>query len=357
MKVFVTGGAGFLGSHVCEYYRERGDQVIAYDNLTKHELLRTGYHAGGARDYMVRFLAGIGAELVMGDVRDKVKMQKAAEGSDFIVHCAAQPAMTIALEQPCFDAAVNVMGTINVLDMARTLKVPVLTCSTIHVYGNGINKFLTYGDGGKDGIGEISEDREILTGYLTPLHASKRALEIYTRMFIESFGVEAAVFRLTGMYGPRQFGGEDHGWVANFAIRTVMGLPITVFNINGKETADGEGTFNGGRQSRDIIYVADAVSAIAKWYECGRPSGLYNIGGGMSTLTTLGDCLKALARLAGKRPKISYKPPRFGDLYYFACDSRKALEVFSWKATTPVEDGLEKLVNWIKENQSLFKGG
>ncbi len=357
MKILVTGGAGFLGSHVCEYYRSRGDKVVAYDNLTKHELLRTGYNAGGAREHMISFLAGIGAELIVEDIRHKGKLQEAAKGCDFIIHCAAQPAMTIAREKPGFDAEVNVLGSINVLETARRLGVPVVNISTIHVYGNGINKHLIYGDGSNKDIGEIAEGAEILTGYLTPLHASKRALEIYTRMYIESFNLEAATFRLTGMYGERQFGGEDHGWLANFAIRTVMGLPITVFNINGNETADGEGVFPGTLQSRDMIYVKDVVDAIERWYQGGRPRGLFNIGGGINNLVTLGDCLTMLSRITGTKQEITFKEPRFGDLYYFASDCTKALRAFNWKPTTEIEVGLLRLVNWIKENKTLFKRG
>lgn len=365
MKVLVTGGAGFLGSHVCERYRSMGAEVVAYDNLTKHELLRTGYHAGGARDYMVNFLKGIGAELVVADILDDDTLLDKAQGCDFIVHCAAQPAMTIALEKPEFDAMVNIIGTINVLGAARLLKVPVVTCSTIHVYGNGLNNNLVYNPQLnkvwpiiKKAV--IDEEWDILKGYLTPLHASKRALEIYTRMFIESYGIEAATFRLTGMYGPRQFGGEDHGWVANFAIRTVMGLPITVFNINGNELCGGieaRKELPGTGQGRDIIYVADAVDAIMKWYDKGRPSGLYNIGGGIATYTTLGECLDILAGITGKDQNIILTPPRFGDLYYFACDCRKAADAFGWYPTIPPSVGIERLAAWITDNKNLFVGG
>lgn len=352
MKVLVTGGAGFLGSHVCEYYRSRGDQVVAYDNLTKHELSRTGYDAEGARDYMVNFLMDIGVVLVKADVRDLEVLLDKAKGCDYIVHCAAQPAMTIALEKPGFDASVNVVGAINVLEVARQMNIPIVNCSTIHIYGSGINRTLVDRKSTLlSHLGAISETQPILTGQLTPLHASKRAAEIYTQTYADSYGVNAATFRLTGIFGSRQFGGEDHGWVANFAIRTILGLPIRVMDaqVSGKAV-------NGRKQVRDIIYVTDAVDAIAKYYDNGGTPGIYNICGGFDTVTSLGDCLDILTDISGKKQKIEAAPTRLGDLYYFVGSYAKAKRSFGWEPKWDVEDGLKELVVWVQENISLFEG-
>lgn len=343
-RIFITGGAGFLGSHLCEYYRNQGWDVVAYDNLTKHELMRTGYDVVGARDYIVKFLLGIGVKLVIADVRDfKVLLEK-AEGCDYIVHCAAQPAMTIALEEPSFDAQVNIQGTINVLEVARRLEVPVVNCSTIHIYGNGLNELIKEGEEVFFKPGDyIKEASPVLSGTLTPLHASKRAAEIYTRTYAESYGVKAATFRLTGMYGPRQFGGEDHGWVANFAIRTLLGLPITVYQTD--------------KQVRDIIYVADAVSAFVKFYEAGAPPGIYNICGGEPAAVSLGQVLKMLERITQVKQEVSLAPARQGDLLWFVGDYSKAKERFGWEPQVSTVTGLVDLTDWIKDNIGLFEGG
>jgi len=347
MKVLVTGGCGFLGSHICEHYIEKGWDVIAYDNLTKYELMRTGYNVEGARDYNLKLLEGLGVVVILGDVRDKKVLMKYARSCDYIIHTAAQPAMTIALEDPQLDFEVNVLGTLNVLEVARKYEIPMVNCSTIHIYGNGINENLVEGEDRfylKSVIPHkyqtIYEDEDILTGKLTPLHASKRAAEIYVQAYIDTYGLKAANFRLTGMYGPRQFGGEDHGWVANFAIRTILGLPIRIYGTD--------------KQVRDILYVTDAVGAFDKWYKKGCPFGTYNIGGGEPCIMSIGMVLNELTEITGKVQKVSLEPARQGDLYYFCCDINKARKEFGWVPKVLPKDGLKLLVDWIEENEDLF---
>src|SRR3989338_8017399 len=128
MKVLVTGGAGFVGSHVCEYYKNQGAKVVAYDNLTKFELRRTGYSTEKARFHNVDFLKSIGVDIVKEDVRDRETLEKYSKNADFIIHTAAQPAMTISWEDPELDFTTNVVGTFNVLEIARKYKIPTVSC-------------------------------------------------------------------------------------------------------------------------------------------------------------------------------------------------------------------------------------
>src|SRR5687768_15394695 len=143
MKILVTGGCGFLGSHICELFRAKGWNVVAYDNLTKYELNRTGYDVDASRRYNVDFLASIGVEIAVDDIRDLAALRRSAIGADFIAHTAAQPAMTISWEDPQLDFETNVAGTFNVLEVARQQGIPVASCSTIHTYGTGINDEIT----------------------------------------------------------------------------------------------------------------------------------------------------------------------------------------------------------------------
>lgn len=346
-KILVTGGCGFLGSHVCELYIEKGWQVVAYDNLTKFEYSRVPYFdVEKVRDYNLKLLEGMGVTVVIDDVRNLKMLTKATKGCDYIVHTAAQPAMTVAIEDPQLDFEVNVQGTLNVLEVARKYKIPMVNCSTIHIYGNGLNNHLTdYGGDRYYNLNRptINEEYPILTGKLTPLHASKRAAEIYVQTYIDTYKLKAANFRLTGIYGPRQFGGEDHGWVANFAIRTILGLPIKIFGTD--------------KQVRDILYVKDAARAFDYWYTHGENfhPGTYNIGGGKDCITSLRTCLYMLSGIIGKKQDISILPARQGDLYYFCCDINKAKKEFGWEPEVYPPVGLVKLVNWIKENKELFK--
>jgi len=342
MKVLVTGGCGFLGSHVCEFYRDRGDGVISYDNMTKYELDRVGYGADEARDYNWNYLKKIGVEMVKEDIRDFDRLMEYAKGVDFIIHTAAQPAMTISMEDPELDFSTNVRGTFNALKVAKELNVPIVSCGTIHIYGNRINETLTEQETRYvRNPTAIDESHPVVEGTLTPLHASKRAAELYLETYIHTYGLNAASFRLTGLYGPRQFGGEDHGWVANFSIRALMDRPLRIFGT--------------GKQVRDIITPKDVVRAFHAFYEHGGP-GIYNIGGGPEYAISLLECIDLIGELLGKEPEIRFEEQRTGDLLYFVCDTRKASEQLKWTPEISPKEGIKKLLVWLQEEKHLFKG-
>jgi CDP-paratose 2-epimerase len=341
MKVLVTGGCGFLGSHVCEFYRQKGWEVIAYDNMTKHEIQRTGFAPEAARSYNWEYLNRLGVDLVKADIRNFEELLERASGCNYIIHTAAQPAMTISWEDPRLDITTNVLGTFNVLETARILKIPIACCATVHVYGNKINEELKEGDKKYIRTPEgIDESYPTLGGTITPLHASKASGDIYLRVYIDTYQLKAASFRLTGIYGTRQFGGEDHGWVANFAIRSILGWPITIFGT--------------GKQVRDIIYAADVCEAFDAFFRTQRP-GIYNIGGGTQTAISLLDCIDFLKDLNGKAPEVQFAPDRLGDLRYFICDITKANRDLNWFPKVMPKEGIGKLIDWIKENIDILK--
>lgn len=341
MKVLVTGGCGFIGSHVCEFYRNIGWDVISYDNMTKYELDKTGYNADLARNYNWDYLSGIGVEHVKKDIRDAEDLLNVAKGCDYIVHTAAQPAMTLSVEEPYLDLTTNIVGTYNVLEAARQLSIPIVTCASIHVYGTDINNSLVESDTRYvRKPAAIDENAPILTGDITPLHASKVSAECYVRTFIDTYKVKAASFRLTGLYGPRQFGGEDHGWVANFSIRALAGRPVTIFNT--------------GKQVRDILYATDLCKAFHAFYEKQVP-GIYNIGGGEKTATSLLETIYFLEELLDMKIDYSFGGERWGDLYYWISDCNKAKRLLGWEAETLPQNGIASLVEWIKENMDIFR--
>lgn len=340
MKVLITGGCGFLGSHVCEFYAQKGAEVISYDNMTKHELERTGLATEKTRNYNWDYLKNFGVKMIKADIRNFEELLDNAQGCNYIIHTAAQPAMTISWEDPLLDVTTNVIGTFNALEAARKLKIPVASCATIHVYGNKINATLKEGD--RRYIREpkdIDENHPILEGTLTPLHASKATGDIYVRAYIDTYGLEAASFRLTGIYGQRQFGGEDHGWVANFSIRSVLGWPITIYGT--------------GKQVRDIIYATDACEAFDAFYKTRKP-GIYNIGGGTKTAISLLECIGILEEVIGERPEVKFGPARHGDLRYFVCNTEKANKELNWSPKIMPREGIKKLVSWIKDNRDIF---
>jgi len=340
MKVLVTGGCGFLGSHVCDYYAQQGAEVVAYDNMTKHELRRTGLATDQARDFNRNFLNGLGVKVVEADVRNMEELADHSTGCNYIIHTAAQPAMTISWEDPRLDITTNVLGTFNALETARKHRIPVASCATIHVYGNKTNESLKESRNRYIRAPEtIGEDYPPLQGSLSPLHGSKAAADIYHKVYIDTYKLEAASFRLTGIYGTRQFGGEDHGWVANFSIRSILDWPITIFGT--------------GKQVRDIIYATDVCKAFDAFYKTRRP-GAYNIGGGPATAISLLECIDIISDINGQRPEVKFAPERYADLRYFVCDITKARKDLDWKPGILPRDGISMLISWIKTNKSVF---
>lgn len=341
MRVVVCGGAGFLGSHVCELFRGLGDEVLAVDNLTKFELSRNWYDASVVRKYNLDFLDHVKASFLCGDICDYDLMRSICRDADFIVNCAAQPAMTIAIEDPVLDFRTNVCGVFNLLEVSREFDVPFAHCSSIHVFGNNINNQLVDDVDGFSHPGiAINEDYKLLDGELTPLHSSKRAMEVYIQSYIDTYSLKALCLRLTGIYGSRQFGGEDHGWVANFAIRTLMGKPITVFGTD--------------KQVRDVLYVSDAANVFDCFYR-NQKSGVYNCGGGTGNILSISECLRLLSKITGKDQDITFEDKRKGDLYWFVCNNSLITSRLGWTPSIKPVDGLPLLVSWVVENRGLFR--
>jgi len=215
------------------------------------------------------------------------------------------------------------------------------SCATIHVYGNKINDTLKETNTRyiRDPVA-IDENHPTMEGNLSPLHASKMAGDMYLRTYAQTYGVEAVSFRLTGIYGPRQFGGEDHGWVANFSIRAVMDRPLTIFGS--------------GKQVRDILYADDVALVFQAFYEKRSP-GVYNIGGGPAQAISLLECIDIIKDVCGKEIPITFEPDRYGDLRYFVCDVGKARHELDWEPAVPPRPGIERLLEWIQQERHLFQ--
>ena len=341
MKVLVTGGCGFLGSNVCLFYKQKGADVIAYDNLTKHEFNKNPYMNEKARSFNKELLEKNGITVAVKDIRDKDTLLEYTNDCNYICHTAAQPAMTISWEDPEIDFSVNSYGTFNVLECARIHDIPVAICSSIHTYGpDRINSQLTESETRyiREPI-SISEDEPILQGVVTPLHASKRSNEIYTQAYIDTYKLKAACFRLTGIYGENQFGGEDHGWVANFSIRAIIDLPITIFGT--------------GKQLRDILYATDAVAAFDHFYN-NPVSGIYTLGGGPNNMISLIESIEMIEEITKKNINIVYKEERFGDLKYFVADFSKFNNATGWEPKVGPQEGINNLLKWVQNNEHLF---
>lgn len=346
MKVLVTGGVGFLGSHVCEMGKKLGNDVTYIDNFNDYELKASGYKTVDSKKLNADILQELGVKCIRGDLRNLELLNKLPK-YDYIIHTAAQPTVTLSMSDPRYDLENNVVATFNVLELARKWDIPISICSSVHTFGNNSNKTLINNPKSTRLISNkatFTENDGFLDGFVSPLHASKGCAEIYGRAFIDTYGLKVGIMRLGGMYGPRQFAGMNHGWVSNFISRMLKGLPLYIFGTE--------------KQVRDILYCTDAAKLFYNYYESSRfrnVSGLYVIGGGLHCRTSLIDVINHVATNYKLKPNIVMKPQRDIDLFYFVSDNGKAYNQLAWEPKVFMAEGLEKTTNWIKENLALFE--
>ena len=346
MKILVTGGAGFVGSHVAEYYAKKGDEVIVSDNLSRAELL--GYETPYTRynwNYLKRYES---IELIKGDIRDAEMIKEAAKNVDVIIHTAAQTAVTTSLEYPRTDFEVNAIGTFNVLEAARKSKNNpcVIYCSTNKVYGDNVNKIpvieketrYEFGDEKyKSGIpGQFPTD---LCEH-TPYGCSKFAGDIYVQDYAQRNEINAGVFRMSCIYGTRQFGVEDQGWVAWFIIAILLKKPITIYGD--------------GKQVRDVLYVSDLVRAYDSFVTQKIEKGVYNMGGGPENTISLLELLDIIEKKTGKEAEISFDDWRPSDQKVYISNISKAKKELEWEPKIRPENGVQRLIDWVMTNKQLF---
>jgi len=348
MKVLITGGAGFVGSHVAEHYAKRNNEVLVFDNLSRavllgHDTSNTMYNWNYLRKYD-------NIEFVKGDIRDSKAVEQVSKDVDVIVHAAAQTAVTTSIKDSRIDFEINAIGTFNVLEAARKSKSnpAVVFCSTNKVYGDNVNKIAVK----KQDTRYVFNDPKYKNGIPetfftdlcehTPYGASKLAADIYVQDYAQRNEIDAAVFRMSCIYGTRQFGVEDQGWVAWFTIATLLSKPITIYGD--------------GKQVRDVLYVTDLVRAFDAFMQKRDKihHGVYNIGGGIKNTLSLLELLDLLEKLTGKRSKILYKDWRPSDQKVYISSILKAQKELGWGPEVGPQDGVNKLVAWVKENKQLF---
>jgi len=347
MKILVTGGAGFVGSHVSEYYAKRNEEVVVYDNVSRAKLL--SYSTSNAMYNWNYLKNNYNITLIKGDIRDAGQLEKASKDADVIIHAAAQTAVTTSVLDPRTDFEINALGTFNVLEAARKAGAAVVYCSTNKVYGDNVNKIQVKE---RDTRYEFDDKNfrkgipEFLSTDLcehTPYGASKFSGDVYVQDYALRNEIDAAVFRMSCIYGTRQFGVEDQGWVAWFTIATLLGKPITIYGD--------------GKQVRDMLYVTDLVAAFDAFVrKRGKiHHGVYNMGGGTRNTMSLIELLEYLKEITGKSSKIAYDVWRPSDQKVYISDITKVNKELRWKPEVGSKEGVKKLVEWVNENKSLFK--
>ena len=320
--VLVTGGAGFIGCNLVDRLASAGHDVLVFDALA-----RPGVEANLAwlrRRHPHRVTS------VVADVRDRAALADAAGRAKAVFHLAAQVAVTTSLEDPEADFEVNLRGTLHLLEAVRRRaeRVPVLFASTNKVYGNladvaveGNGEAYLPSDPGLRAHG-IGEDRPL--SFYTPYGCSKGAADQYVLDYARGYGVPACVLRMSCIYGPRQLGTEDQGWLAHFLFSVIAGRPISIYGD--------------GRQVRDVLYIDDAVDAyMAAWRRIDAVSGqAFNLGGGPANAVTLRQVLAEIGAITGVEPELQYSAWRPGDQRYFVADTRRASSALGLGTRTSV---------------------
>ncbi len=340
-QVFITGGAGFIGCNSADHFLQRGQAVTIYDNLTRK---------GGRSnlDWLHERHGGERLRIIEADVRDYDALATAVASAApaVVLHLAGQVAVTASVVDPREDFEINALGTFNVLEAVRhhAPGAALLYASTNKVYG------------GMEDVGIVQEGQRYAYAdyphgipetfpldFHSPYGCSKGAGDQYVRDYARIYGLRTLVWRQSCIYGQRQFGVEDQGWVAHFVIATVLGRPISIYGD--------------GLQVRDVLHVDDLVAA----YQLGIDrmdefrGEVFNLGGGPdNTLAIWTEFGPLLAELAGRPVAVTYGPWRPGDQRVFVADIRRAAERLGWRPRVSPEQGIRRLYAWVAANPELF---
>ncbi|NWF91193.1 MAG: NAD-dependent epimerase/dehydratase family protein [Ignavibacteriaceae bacterium] len=344
-RIVVTGGAGFIGSHAAESFAARGYSVVVVDNLSRGRLLRReDPNANFNWDYLGRIS---NVERIRADIRDPGVMDLALRDADAVLHAAAQTAVTTSTVDPETDFLSNALGTFRVLEAARLSprRPTVLYCSTNKVYGANVNRvplqeakdrYLFAGEYERG----IPEDYGIDLCEHTPYGCSKLAGDLYAQDYGHLYGLRVGVFRMSCIYGTRQFGMEDQGWVAWFVLASIVGAPLTLFGD--------------GRQVRDLLWVDDLIRAYELFLERGPQVGVYNMGGGPGNTLSLLELLELLRGHLGRPIRCAYGPWRPSDQKVYISSIEKARRELGWEPVVSPTEGVARLTQWAMAHRGLF---
>jgi CDP-paratose 2-epimerase len=331
--VLVTGGCGFIGCNLADRLAGRGNEVIVLDNLAR----------AGVREnaQWLKSRYGERVNIVIADIREPISVIDAVREASAVIHLAAQVAVTDSVADPLADFEINARGTINVLEAVRlhNPSAPVLFASTNKVYGRLIDdrqilradqRYQPASPLLADGISENAP-----LDFYSPYGCSKGTADQYVRDYARVFGLQTVVLRMSCIYGPRQFGTEDQGWIAHFLLSALRGDRLTIYGD--------------GYQVRDALHVSDAAEAwLAALDHIALVRGrTFNLGGGPSNAVSLRELIALLRELTGNDISYSFADWRPGDQPWYVTDARALSAALGWQPKTPLRDGLISLYEWL----------
>lgn len=335
--IVITGGSGFIGSNLADSLLGDGEEVVILDNLSRP----------GVKENLAWLCDKYGGRVhpAILDVRCLQAISPVVADAKAVFHFAAQTAVTSSLDDPLGDFESNARGTLNVLEAVRRTgkRIPVVFSSTNKVYGALEDLVMIAEDEGyvpADDVTRlhgVSESRHL--AFCTPYGCSKGVADQYVLDYAKNYGVPAAVLRMSCIYGPRQFGTEDQGWVAHFLVRALSGEAISIFGD--------------GRQVRDVLHVHDAVRAYRSLLHAidevsGRP---FNLGGGPANAVSILTMLKEIEQVIGKALNFRFERWRHGDQRYFVADTRQLQSALGWQAEVNWRRGVRDLADWLSQSR------
>jgi CDP-paratose 2-epimerase len=336
-RILITGGAGFIGCNAARFFRARNWGVTVLDNLSRQ-----------GTDKNLRWLReNTSFDFEQVDIRDRANVDRVLSGQRFdaVLHLAAQVAVTTSVTDPSTDFAVNAMGTFHVLDAIRRYcpEAVLINASTNKVYGKITAAEYTLRDGRYAyvnrpfGIGETEP-----LDFLSPYGCSKGAADQYALDFARIYQIPATSFRQSCIYGPRQFGVEDQGWVAWFAIASLLDRDITIFGD--------------GKQVRDVLHVEDLVRAYEAAIRAPEKvaAQAFNVGGGPSAVLSLLDLIGMLEERRRRPIPLRWDDWRPGDQRIYVSDIRKLEATLDWKPEIDAATGVAQLIDWVAQNRASF---
>jgi CDP-paratose 2-epimerase len=338
MKTIITGGAGFVGANAASRCLRRGETVVIIDNLS-----RPGVHNN------LEWLQSQGSvEFWQTDMRDANGIRqifRKHRTADRVLHLAGQVAVTTSVDNPREDFEVNALGAFNVLEAMRLEGMSALAIysSTNKVYGEMADAAVEEA-GGKYRYSSlpagVSEAQNLL--FHSPYGCSKGAADQYFSDYHRIYGLRTVVFRQSCIYGYRQFGAEDQGWVAWFMIAAQLGLPIAIYGD--------------GKQVRDVLFIDDLLDAYDAGFAAGDAAAgrIYNIGGGSDNILSLLELIAYIEKRLARKLRYQLSGWRPGDQRVFVSDIRRANRELSWRPHTRWDKGLDLLWNWVSANKDLL---
>ena len=338
-KILISGCAGFIGSHLAEHFLNKGYNVVGVDNLSRNGCLSNLEILKNYKNFIFH----------NQDIRDFKNLSdifKEIRNIDLIIHEAGQVAVTTSVTNPREDFEINALGTFNMLEATRLYAPEAFFqfASTNKVYGKMTNVDIIERNGRYEYemlTSGINEDYGL--EFYSPYGCSKGAADQYVRDYSRIYGLRTVVFRQSCIYGTRQFGIEDQGWVAWFTIASILGKPITIYGD--------------GKQIRDILWIDDLVELYVKCFEnFDKVSGkIFNIGGGPQNTLSLLELVKSLqdAKIMQKMPGFANERP--GDQKVFVSNINLIKDCIGWEPKTSVAEGLNKLIQWSVNNKNLLE--